>query len=33
LDDPPSTAIGNTYLAASEILAPRIIRLGFSVDF
>jgi hypothetical protein len=28
-----NAAIGNTYLAASEILAPRIIRLGFSIDF
>jgi hypothetical protein len=26
-------AVGNTYLAASEILAPRIIRLGFSLNF
>jgi len=28
-----NAALGNTYLAASEILAPRIIRLGFSLDF
>jgi hypothetical protein len=28
-----NAALGNTYLAASEILAPRIIRLGFSIDF
>ena len=28
-----NAAVGNTYLAASEILAPRIIRLGFSFDF
>jgi hypothetical protein len=28
-----NAAIGNTYLAASEILAPRVIRLGFSIDF
>ncbi len=28
-----NAAVGNTYLAASEILAPRIIRVGFSVDF
>ena len=28
-----NAAVGNTYLAASEILAPRIIRLGFSLDF
>jgi hypothetical protein len=28
-----NAALGNTYLAASEILAPRIIRVGFSLDF
>jgi hypothetical protein len=28
-----NAALGNTYRAASEILAPRIIRLGFSLDF
>jgi hypothetical protein len=26
-------AVGGTYLAPGEILAPRIIRVGFSVDF
>ena len=26
-------AVGSTYLAPSEILAPRIIRVGFSIDF
>ena len=26
-------AVGTTYLAPSEILAPRIIRVGFTVDF
>jgi hypothetical protein len=28
-----NAAVGSTYLAPSEILAPRIIRVGFSVDF
>jgi hypothetical protein len=28
-----NAALGNTYLAASEIVAPRIIRVGFSLDF
>jgi hypothetical protein len=28
-----NAALGNTYLAASEILSPRIIRVGFSFDF
>lgn len=28
-----NAAVGGTYLAASEILAPRIIRLGFSLNF
>jgi hypothetical protein len=28
-----NVAVGSTYLAPSEILAPRIIRVGFSVDF
>jgi len=28
-----NTAVGGTYLAPSEILAPRIVRVGFSVDF
>jgi hypothetical protein len=26
-------AVGSTYLAPGEILAPRIIRVGFSIDF
>ena len=26
-------AVGATYLAPGEILAPRIIRVGFSIDF
>jgi hypothetical protein len=28
-----NTAVGGTYLAPSEILAPRIIRIGFVLDF
>jgi len=28
-----NTGVGTTYLAPAEILAPRIIRVGFSVDF
>ncbi|OLE84955.1 MAG: hypothetical protein AUF76_02080 [Acidobacteria bacterium 13_1_20CM_2_65_9] len=28
-----NTAVGSTYLRPSEILAPRIIRLGFSLNF
>jgi hypothetical protein len=28
-----NSAVGGTYLAPSEILAPRIIRVGFAVDF
>ena len=28
-----NSGVGATYLAPSEILAPRIIRVGFSVDF
>jgi hypothetical protein len=28
-----NVALGSTYLAASEILSPRIIRVGFSLDF
>ena len=28
-----TTGVGSTYLAPAEILAPRIIRVGFSVDF
>jgi outer membrane receptor protein involved in Fe transport len=28
-----NTGVGSTYLAPAEILAPRIIRVGFSVDF
>jgi hypothetical protein len=26
-------AVGSTYLAPGEILAPRIVRVGFSIDF
>ena len=26
-------AVGATYLAPGEILAPRIVRVGFSIDF
>ena len=28
-----NTGVGSTYLAPSEILAPRIIRVGFTLDF
>jgi hypothetical protein len=28
-----NTGVGGTYLAPAEILAPRIVRIGFSVDF
>ncbi len=28
-----NTAVGSTYLAPSEILAPRIIRVGFALNF
>jgi hypothetical protein len=28
-----TTGVGSTYLAPAEILAPRIIRVGFTVDF
>ena len=28
-----NAAVGGTYLAPSEILAPRIIRVGFSFNF
>jgi hypothetical protein len=28
-----NAGVGGTYLAPAEILAPRIIRIGFSVDF
>ena len=28
-----TTTVGATYLAPSEILAPRIIRVGVSLDF
>jgi hypothetical protein len=28
-----TSTVGNTYLAPAEILAPRIIRVGFSFDF
>jgi len=28
-----TSAVGSTYLAPAEILAPRIIKLGFTVDF
>ena len=28
-----TSSVGNTYLAPVEILAPRIIRVGFSIDF
>ena len=28
-----NSAVGATYLAPAEILAPRIIRVGFSLDF
>jgi hypothetical protein len=28
-----NTGVGATYLAPAEILAPRIIRVGFSIDF
>lgn len=28
-----TNGVGATYLAPSEILAPRIIRVGFSIDF
>ena len=28
-----NTGVGATYLAPAEIVAPRIIRVGFSIDF
>ena len=28
-----NVGVGATYLAPAEILAPRIIRVGFSLDF
>ena len=28
-----NVAVGSTYLNPAEIVAPRIIRLGFSIDF
>jgi hypothetical protein len=28
-----STAVGGTYLQPSGIISPRIIRIGFSLDF
>jgi hypothetical protein len=28
-----NVAVGSTYLTPAEIVAPRIIRVGFSLDF